>query len=235
MQRIYLPQDLTLETLRVDDEEINYQLQKVLRSQVGSKVIFFDGKNSQDCVFEIIQIEKRHILFTRKEVREKSWSVWNLELYQSLPNKLEKLEWILQKWVEVWYTKFHIFRAQRSQDLKISENKFERLQKIITEAVEQSGRNDIPEIVFHTKLDFSLIEWEKYYFHTDPLISKTLKNVEFSWEKQNIFVWPEWGFDETEIASFEKENFQSITLGKNILRTETASIVVGFYISQQKG
>jgi 16S rRNA U1498 N3-methylase RsmE len=40
--------------------------------------------------------------------------------------------------VEVGYTKFHVFRAKRSQDLKVSENKFERLKKIITEAVEQS-------------------------------------------------------------------------------------------------
>jgi 16S rRNA (uracil1498-N3)-methyltransferase len=61
-----------------------------------------------------------------------------------------------------------------------------------------------------------------------------LKDIDFSSQNLNIFVWPEGGFDETEIASFEKEKFQSLSLGKNILRTETASIVVGFYISQQK-
>lgn len=75
MQRIYLDQDLTSSTLRVDDQEITYQLQKVMRASVGTKVIFFDGKTPKDCVFEISQIEKRHILFTRREVIEKHHSL----------------------------------------------------------------------------------------------------------------------------------------------------------------
>jgi 16S rRNA (uracil1498-N3)-methyltransferase len=144
------------------------------------------------------------------------------------------MELILQKWVEVGYTKFHFFRAKRSQDLRISENKFERLQKILTEAVEQSGRYDVPEIVFHQKLEIADIAWEKYFFHTDPNIAQKLKDFSFIEKKSNIFVWPEGWFSPEEIEDFLKQKFQSVSLWKNILRTETASISVGFYVSQQK-
>jgi RsmE family RNA methyltransferase len=101
MQRFYLPEDLSLKTLKLENEEINYQLQKVLRAGVGDQVIFFDGIDFEDRIFEIVQIEKRHILFTFIKKQKKQKNNFSLELYQSLPNKIEKMEMILQKGVEV--------------------------------------------------------------------------------------------------------------------------------------
>ncbi len=234
MQRFYLPEDLSWKTLKLENEEINYQLQKVLRAGVGDQVIFFDWIDFEDRIFEIVQIEKRHILFTFIQSEKKTKNDFTLELYQSLPNKIEKMEMILQKGVEVWYTKFHFFRSKRSQDLRISENKFERFQKIVIEASEQSGRNDVPEIVFHKNLDVFSIAWEKYFFHTDPKIATKLKEVNFASKKINIFVGPEGGFTPDEIENFLQHSSHPVSLWNNILRTETASIGVGFYIAQQK-
>lgn len=69
-----------------------------------------------------------------------------MSLFQALPNKLEKLEYIVQKGTEVGITNFYFFRSERSQKLLLSEAKKERLEKICIEAIEQSGRNIIPFI-----------------------------------------------------------------------------------------
>jgi 16S rRNA (uracil1498-N3)-methyltransferase len=50
----------------------------------------------------------------------------------------------------------------------------------------------------------------------------------------NIFIWPEWGFSEEEIENFLKNNFKKVFLWNRILRTETAGVVTGFYITQSK-
>ncbi len=233
MQRIYYPDMCWKTQLYIEDSDLIHQIIKVLRMRINDECIFFDGKNSQDFVYKIGEIGKKNILFEQKEMIQKHISHFELHLYQALPNKLEKLEWILQKWVEVGYTKFVFFRSHRSQDLFISESKMTRLQKILIEAVEQSGRNDIPEIIFEKQLDIWDLSGEKYFFHTDSLIVKKLSEISF-WEKISVFVWPEWGFDETEIQKFQKNNCTALSLWKNILRTETASIGVGFFISQMQ-
>lgn len=62
----------------------------------------------------------------------------NIILVQSLPNKLEKLEFILQKGVETGIDEFIFFPADRSQKLALLDKKVDRLEQIVVEAVEQS-------------------------------------------------------------------------------------------------
>lgn len=62
-----------------------------------------------------------------------------IALYQALPNKIEKIEYILQKGVEVGITKFIFFRSEYSQKLALSESKKLRFKTIVREAVEQCG------------------------------------------------------------------------------------------------
>ncbi len=69
----------------------------------------------------------------------------------------------------------------------------ERLQKIVIEAVEQSGRNDIPEIIFLDDISLQDFEnQENIIFHTDPKNSQTLKDISVQNDKNiNLFVGPE--------------------------------------------
>lgn len=236
MQRFYF------ENLEEKDEAITLknpnllnQLNKVLRAKIWEKFIFFSGKNFIDYIFELKNIEKREAFFVKTWFIEKeNFIEKNINLVQSLANKLEKIEFILQKWVEVGITNFLFFRSKRSAKLNITENKEERLKKIIVEAVEQSGRNDIPEMFFIDDIflwDFK--NEENLFFHTDSQNSQKLKDLKLDFEKKiNLFIWPEWGFSEDEIKIFEENNFKKIYLWKNILRTETTWIVVGFYLMQ---
>ncbi len=234
MQRFYIEKDLSKEIITIDEPEMINQFTKVLRLKEDDEVIFFDWKENIDIVFKLNHINKKNIdfVFVKQIIKKENTSKFSLNLFQATPNKLDKIELILQKWTEIWYDKYYFFNSKRSQKLIISENKFERLQRIIIEACEQSGRNIIPEIVFLDKLDINSLKNEKnIFFHTDGNIKTSLKDLSIENETNiNIFVWPEWGFDETEIQKFTENNFIACTLWENILRCETAAIVSGFAV-----
>ncbi|MDD3303270.1 MAG: RsmE family RNA methyltransferase [Candidatus Gracilibacteria bacterium] len=234
MQRFYYPTLNNLEIISVKDKnEIFHQLTKVLRSKIGDDVIFFDGNNYIDHIYTIDSIEKNNIILKLKEkITKNSENNINLNLYQSLPNKQEKIEFIIQKGVEIGYNNFYFFKSDRSQNIKITENKIERFKKIIIEASEQSGRNIVPQLFFIEKLSLENIKGENLYFHTDKTKAKKLKELDIKSGKINIFVGPEGGFSEKETKIFEKNNLTKINLGDYILRTETTGIVVGFYLMQ---
>lgn len=235
MQRFFLESN-SLGNIEVilQDEEIIYQLIKVLRAKTWDEVIFFDSKNFIDFKYKITSIDKKNIIFSFIEKIIKIQENYKLVLFQSIPNKIDKIEEIIQKGTEVWYSEFNFFRAERSQDLRLSPNKIQRFEKIIKEAVEQSNRNIIPTLNFLEKLDITSISWEKLFFHTDKKNAKKLSDNSLNFSQNiNIFVWPEWGFSDRENDLFLKYNSIKINLWENILRTENTPIVVWFYLLQK--
>jgi len=237
MQRFYTPNILLWDNvLVVKDDEIVHQLWVVLRSKIWENVIFFSWKDLFDFEYQITQISKKEIsfLFVQK-ISRNSENDFELNLIQSLPNKQEKIEYIIQKWVEVWISKFVFFTSNRSQKLFINDNKIERFKKIIIEATEQSFRNYVPEITFVNKLDLkSFADKKNVFFHTAWKNSKSLNQIDVDKNaKINLFVWPEWGFDDKEIWEFDSLWFQSIYFWERILRTETTWVVVAFYLGQK--
>jgi 16S rRNA (uracil1498-N3)-methyltransferase len=71
-----------------------------------------------------------------------------ISLYQAFPNKLDKIEYIIEKGIEIGIQKFIFFRSEFSQKLLLTETKKERLISIAREALEQCGGNRFPEIQF---------------------------------------------------------------------------------------
>ncbi len=218
------------------NDEIFHQITKVLRWKIWDELIFFDWKNYFDYLFFIDEITKNEIILKFKEKIIKnnlSSKNFELNLYQAIPNKQEKIEFILQKWSEIWYSNFYFYKSERSQKFNLTLNKIQRFKKIIIEAIEQSWRNIVPQIYFLDKLDLKNIRWNNYFFHTDSNSSKLLKNLDTKNWKINLFIWPEWWFSEKEKIEFEDNNFSKIYLWDYILRTETVWIVVGFFINQK--
>jgi len=240
MQRFYINYlELWEKNLFLEEAWLVHQLVKVLRSKNWDELSLFNWKEHKDYIYKIVNIEKRGIFVDLVKVENRDWEIdFELSLYQSLPNKLDKIEYIIQKWVEVWFTKFIFFRSNRSQELRwLTDSKIERFKKIIIEAVEQSWRTIIPEIEFIKKIDSSTLKEEKnIFFHTEDNNSSLIKNLDISTFGNNInlFVWPEWGFDDKEVAEFEESNFSRVHLWNRILRTETTWIVTWFYIVQSK-
>ncbi|MDC0506088.1 16S rRNA (uracil(1498)-N(3))-methyltransferase [Candidatus Gracilibacteria bacterium] len=236
MQRFYI-QDIKLgEDFSLKKaHEIYHQLTKVLRSLAGDKVIFFDGEDLIDFDYEISYISGSELVFKYIGKTEKnSENSFGLSLYQAMPSKLSKLEYIVQKGVETGYAKFVFFKSERSQKLVLSDKKIERLQKIIIEAAEQSERNRIPKLVIQDKASFP--EGRdgnlNIVFHTADQNSSALKDINLGIQNINIFVGPEGGFSTAEAERFESLGYKKSYLGDRILRCETVSSVVGFFISQ---
>lgn len=120
-----------------------------MRARVGQKYVFFNGEILKDYVYQIRDINKTECIFELKEVQEKTSELsQQLTLYQAVPNKISKLETIVQKSSEIGYKRIVFFQGDTSQKLVLSDSKRERLQKIATEATEQCGGNIIPEIIF---------------------------------------------------------------------------------------
>lgn len=236
MQRFYFEHlESSDQTITLKNMNLLNQLNKVIRAKSGDEFVFFNAQDNIDYIFELKDIEKREAFFVKvKEIEKNSLPKYVVNIVQAIPNKLEKIELLLQKWVETWVSNFLFFRSERSQKLNISENKLERLQKIVIEAVEQSGRNDIPEIVFLEDItldDFA--EQKNIIFHTHSLQSKKLTDLEVSINQSiNVFVWPEWGFTDEEIQIFSDADFEKVWLGNMILRAETVGVVVSFYLNQ---
>lgn len=236
MQRIYLENtDLSQLEITINDKEIIHQLTKVLRVRWGEHISLFDWKNLMDYTYEIAEIWKRELVLKQVFHQNNASEIdFELSLYNALPNKLEKIEYIIQKGTEIGFTHFNFFRTDRSQKLIISDNKKIRLEKIITEAAEQSWRAIIPQINILDNFDINhLPEGKNIFFHTKNENSSDLNSIsKKSWDKINLFVWPEWGWSDNEVEVLEK-NTSRIHLGNRILRTETTGIVTGFYIIQK--
>lgn len=230
MQRFYKP---NLEKkFFIDDREFKNQVLKVLRWKINDDFIFFDWKNDKDFVYKLYDIQKDKLFFEKiSEIEKKSEINFELNLFASLPNKIEKIEFIAQKATEIWVTNIYFWKSERSQKIFLNENKIERIKKIILEAVEQSGRNKIPEFKIFEKIDLEKIEWKNIFLHTKNENSKNLKDINFS-GKINIFTWPEWWFSDQEVKFFEEKNWERIYLWDRILRTETAGISTSFFIIQ---
>jgi len=238
MQRFYFPNlEKKDDNIIIKNPDLLNQMIKVLRVKEWNEFSFFNGLDNIDFIFKIISIDKREIYL------EKQWGLeceteinFDLNIFWALPNKLDKLEFIIQKWVEVWVTGFYFFRWERSQKLNLSENKIERLNKIIVEAVEQSWRSRVPELIIEDDLSLEYFkDNENLLFHTDTIKSTNLKDVKLDYEKGiNLFVGPEWWFSEEEIEVFDDAWFKKVFLWNRILRTETTWVVASFFIIQNK-
>ncbi len=202
-----------------------------MRARVWDEVIFFDGESEEDMVYKIVDISKREIQFSfvQKEKKHTENRV-ELCLYQALPNKFEKIEYIIQKCTEVGYKKIVFFPSERSQRLVISEKKKERFHKIAIEATEQCGGSRVPVIEYREAL--GMLSWPSLVCHTQGTSRLSLREIPFS-NTLNIIVGPEGGLSTEEISGLEHAGVQKVYFWSRIFRCETVAPLIWFYISQQ--
>lgn len=228
---------------KLSDKIIVNQISKILRSKIWDKFFVLDWK-WEKILCEITLIEKK---FLEVKILEKNFlskekffkQNKKINLFFVLPKSKEKFEFILQKWTELWINEFHPITSDFC-NAKYS-NKIERNRMIIKEASEQSERIFLPELKEFWKFEkiFELKNTKKnnFYFFDSRLfdeknIWKSWKNkTQFDliknssyWNEVNLIIWPEWGFSEKEIELARKNNCEFLSLGKNILRLETAVI-----------
>ena len=232
MNRFYLPPtSIDGDVVRFSEEQ-RKQIHNVLRMRTGDHVAVFDGSGNEYAVELMSSDTECFGRITGSKVLDTESSV-NLTLIQSLP-KGEKTEWIIQKGTEVGVSRFIFMTTSRSVPC-ISADKLpgrlSRWRNIAREAAEQSGRACVPEVdgilTFQQALDIAgkssigIIAWEEEKSETlQGVIPRLAASGDVS-----LLIGPEGGFTSDEVSNAKAAGITPISLGKRILRTETAAVV----------
>lgn len=205
----------------ISNPEILEQTRKVLRMKIWDK--FFVQKENTRYQLEISSWDKFSITGKILEtiLQTKDVSNKNIWIVVAMPNKWSKAELIVQKLSEIWVDEIYFRPSERSVLKDWNNKKWERLQKISQEAVEQSRWWKLPKIEF-VKNIFPVLQNKKIIVF-DMADQKVIPSYD---SQANIIwiVWPEWWFTQKDYENFWK-NFDLISLGDTVLRMETASIV----------
>ena len=207
---------------------------KVLRMKKNDKLCLCDGKgiDYEASIFEVSNDKIVCEILSQK----KSDTEANIEvtLFQGIP-KASKMDYIIQKTTELGIVRIvpcEMTRCVSKLDKKDAVKKCERWQKISEEAAKQSGRGVIPEVhapvtfdeainlMKQSDLCFAPFECEEQTTLKSILTQKSdVKTVSY-------IIGPEGGFDMDEVEKLKNNGVKTVTLGKRILRTETAGEAV---------
>ena len=215
----------------------------VMRMEIGDTLTICDGQ-SNDYLCRICETGKNCLKAKIEETtKSESEPKTKITLYQGLP-KSDKMELIIQKCVEIGVCRIVPVITERAV-VKIEkgakeDKKTERWQKIAESAAKQSGRGIIPAVERPMKFKDAIEEAIKngeaiipYENEKDRGLKEFIKNSKA--ENIGIFIGPEGGFDTKEIEFAVENGVMSVTLGKRILRTETAGIVTSAIVLYELG
>ena len=219
---------------------------KVLRLAPGEEVIL-NNCEGIEYLAKIDRVNKQEVILDIIETIEGSnESYIKITLYQGLP-KSQKMDLIVQKGTELGIYEFKpVITSRVDVKLKGEFKKLDRLNRISLEAAKQSKRSIVPKVLdpmnFNDvleemdSLDLMLVPYENAEgFGIKTLINNLRKeNINLNDIKTvGILVGPEGGFEEDEIIKLKDKGAHIITLGKRILRTETAGFVAASLIQYE--
>ena len=219
----------------ITGEDVNH-IKNVLRMKIGEEIAVSNGVDGREYRCEVAQLLSDEVVCKLRFIKENDVELpAQVYLFQGLP-KADKMELIIQKAVELGVYSVIPVATRRSivkLDDKKAAAKQNRWQGIAEAAAKQSKRKIIPKIEkvmsFAEALEMAKeLEVRLIPYELAEDMSNTKEIIERIREGQKIaiFIGPEGGFDETEIALASEVGVEPITLGKRILRTETAGMTV---------
>lgn len=226
------PENITADEVTIVGSDVNH-IKNVLRMKTGEKFVANDGNGASYCcavreIYDdriIADIEDGQLMSNELPVK--------LVLFQGLP-KGDKMELIIQKAVELGVSEIYPVEMSRcvvKLDDKKKKSKTARWQSISESAAKQSGRTVIPEI--HEPLPYAQAlkaaeDFDLLLVPYECADSMAVLKEKISQVRENmtvgIFIGPEGGYEEKEIEKAKEAGGEIVSLGKRILRTETASI-----------
>lgn len=230
MTRFFIsPEELQSKQILLTGENANHA--KVLRLKAGEEVLACDGCGNE-CVCVVVQIGAKDVeLEVRQRMESQSEAAVRVSVYVAFP-KADKLEHVIQKATELGAYEIIAFPSSRCvsrPDEKSLGKKVERWQKIAASAAEQSGRGRIPRVLTLPSYAAALeraAQAEKAILFYENEQSTTLRMALEEGEAKtfSLLTGPEGGLDMKEVEQAEKAGLRICTLGKRILRCETAPL-----------
>jgi 16S rRNA (uracil1498-N3)-methyltransferase len=225
MIRLFIAHDLARGAKIALDEGQSRYLAAVMRLAVGDELLVFNGRNGEWRA-AVASLGKRAVslevgIQTRPEARGP-----DLELVIALV-KRARLETIVEKAAELGAARVRLVITERTN---ADHTRLERLQAIATEAAEQTGRLDVPEIIEPVKLDRLVADWpagRRLLFCDEagealPALAALTDQPNVPW---SVLIGPEGGFSPAERQRLRELPFAvPATLGPRILRADTAAI-----------
>lgn len=242
--RIYLPHPLETGTVCSAAADQARYLKTVLRMKEGDPLLIFNGTDWEyDAIIRRQTAEGLELEITGRQ-RLTAPEI-HVTLCQAVP-KAEKMDGIIRHATELGVERIVPFIAERSVPRWRPEklpHKRDRWQKIAVEASRQCGRTDIPEVgeivTFERMLPhipesgLRLIPWEE---ETTTGLREILRDPTRTGITEFILaIGPEGGFSAGEVDQARMADFISVSLGKRVLRVETASLAVIAILQYEKG
>lgn len=222
-------------TVIISGSDVNH-IKNVLRMKPGEEISVSNGQDGREYRCGILEFTEDIVKCQLRFVKEQGVELpCRIVLFQGLP-KADKMEWIIQKAVELGVYEIIPVETKRcvvKLDERKAKSKVARWQGIAQAAAKQSKRGIIPRVTEPLKfdqavkkakdMDVKLIAYElaEGMDKTRDLFANITPSKDIA-----IFIGPEGGFEEAEISSAMEADIRPITLGKRILRTETAGMTV---------
>ena len=222
--RIYTPQNITVGTKLVLEEKAANHIARVLRLKVNQIIHLFNG-NGGAWLCEITETKKSHVsVFVKTAIKGDKVSPLKIHLGQGL-SRGERMDYVIQKATELGAASITPLITQRCEvrlnNLR-TEKRLQHWQQVAISASEQCGRNILPVI----NPPLSLINWITTQQEGLKLVLHPGEHKKLSYfskpELLTLLIGPEGGLTSDEIVLAESKQFNCISFGPRILRTETA-------------
>ena len=227
MTRFFVsPEELGSDNIQLVGENASHA--KVLRLKTGEQVLVCDGEG-KECLCTVVDSAwNLEVLERRESVSEPGVQV---SVYMAFP-KADKLEHVIQKATELGVYEIVAFPSARcvsKPDEKSLKKKLERWQKIAASAAEQSGRGRIPQVVILPSFAEALkrgtqTDLPMMFYENEQATTLHMALNAGEWKSAALLTGPEGGLEEKEVKQAVEAGWKVCTLGKRILRCETAPL-----------
>lgn len=236
------PEQIQDKQVVIVGSDVNH-IGNVLRMKPGEEIAVSNGINGKEYRCQIERITETEVLCTLLFVKEDGLELpAKVYLFQGLP-KADKMELIIQKAVELGaYEVIPVAtkRAVVKLDAKKEKSKLARWQGIAEAAAKQSKRRMIPEIksvmTMKEAIDYARdMDCKMIPYEMAEGMEKTKRIIGGITKGQSVavFIGPEGGFEDNEIKAALEAGIEPVTMGKRILRTETAGLAMMAWIMYQ--
>ena len=227
MTRFFVsPEELGSDNIQLVGENASHA--KVLRLKAGEQVLVCDGEG-RECLCSVQDSNwNLEVLERRESVSEPGVQV---SVYMAFP-KADKLEHVIQKATELGVYEIVAFPSARCVSKpaeKSLKKKLERWQKIAASAAEQSGRGRIPQVVILPSFAEALkrgaqTDLPMMFYENEQATTLHMALNSGEWKSAALLTGPEGGLEEKEVKQAMEAGWKVCTLGKRILRCETAPL-----------
>ena len=230
MTRFFVtPEELLAESPTLTGENARHA--KVLRLKSGEAVLLCDGQG-QECVCTVVDAAADYVALSVQERRlSQTEAAVRVSIYMAFP-KADKLEHVIQKATELGAYEIVAFPSARcvsKPDDKSLAKKVERWQKIAASAAEQCGRGRIPDVIVLGSFQEALkraasADKALMFYENEQAVTLRMALQAGKYQTVSLLTGPEGGLEEREVAAARDAGLQVCTLGKRILRCETAPL-----------